>query len=72
MVANFHRLKRNVIILHDIILHGSCEIAQRQHRRIDIWIRHLRANGGLMLVLACLMQSSLTWRGAEIRLILLV
>ncbi|ASC71061.1 hypothetical protein XM38_020110 [Halomicronema hongdechloris C2206] len=51
------------------------ELSRRRpphYRRIDVWWGGLQANGGLMLILAYLLRTSLTWRGVEIRLNLVV
>ncbi|PSB59607.1 Na-K-Cl cotransporter, partial [filamentous cyanobacterium CCP1] len=41
-------------------------------RKIDVWWGGLQENGGLMLILAYLLRSSLDWQNAEIRLKLVV
>lgn len=66
-IANLHTAGRNVIILRDELEKG---FGQRQ--RIDVWWGGLNANGGLMLILAYLLRTSLEWRGAEINLNLVV
>ncbi|WP_199250520.1 amino acid permease [[Phormidium] sp. ETS-05] len=66
-IANFHRAKRNVVILHDQPDRGF------GHRgRIDVWWGGLQANGGLMLLLAYLLRTSREWRRAEVHLKLVV
>ncbi|MBS0017722.1 MAG: Na-K-Cl cotransporter [Arthrospira sp. SH-MAG29] len=66
-IANLHNAGRNMIILRDELEKG---FGQRQ--RIDVWWGGLNANGGLMLILAYLLRTSLEWRGAEINLNLVV
>ena len=41
-------------------------------RRIDVWWGGLKRNGGLMITLAYLLQTSLPWRGAEVRIKMVV
>lgn len=67
MIANLHHARRNVVILRDVEEGG---FGRRQ--RIDVWWGGLQANGGLMLILAYLLRTSLEWRGAEINLKLVV
>ncbi|MFV1987476.1 MAG: Na-K-Cl cotransporter [Gemmatimonadota bacterium] len=63
MIQFFHGARRNVIIVHDPDERGF-----GRRRRIDVWWGGLRGNGGLMTILAYLLQSSLNWRGVEVRL----
>lgn len=67
MIAHFHRSQRNVVIIHD---HPRRGFGKR--RRIDLWWRGLKGNGGLMMTLAYLLRTSLSWRGAEVRLKMVV
>lgn len=67
MIANLHQARRNVVILRDVEERG---FGRRQ--QIDLWWGGLQANGGLMLILAYLLRTSLEWRGAEINLKLVV
>lgn len=67
MIANLHQARRNVVILRDVEERG---FGRRQ--RIDLWWGGLQANGGLMLILAYLLRTSMEWRGAEINLKLVV
>lgn len=71
MIAAFHRAKRNVIILRDTAP-DQTSLKSRQRPRIDVWWGGLQHNGGLMLILADLLRTSLTWRDAEIWLKLVV
>ncbi|PSN19885.1 Na-K-Cl cotransporter [filamentous cyanobacterium CCP5] len=73
MVAQCHTAKRNVVIFRSHP--GEYEAIRNrppQNRRIDVWWGGLQANGGLMLILAYLMRTSWEWRGAEVRLNLVV
>ncbi|MGF1492625.1 MAG: Na-K-Cl cotransporter [Microcoleaceae cyanobacterium] len=68
MIAKFHQQGRSVIIFR-----GSDQSLVGRHRkRINIWWGGLNANGGLMLILAYLLRTSMEWRGAEIHLKLVV
>ena len=62
MLARFHEGQRNVVILHYDPERGFGE-----RRIIDVWWGGLKRNGGLMLTLAYLLQTSIPWRGARIR-----
>ena len=63
MIANFHAAQRNVVIVRDDPERGFGE-----RRRIDVWWGGLQHNGGLMMILAYLLGSSIEWRGAELTL----
>ena len=63
MIQFFHGARRNVVIVHDPDDRGF-----GRRRRIDVWWGGLRGNGGLMTILAYLLQSSLNWRGVDVRL----
>lgn len=67
MISHFYRARRNVVILRDDESRGF-----GARRRIDVWWGGLRGNGGLMIILAYLVQSDLAWREAEIRLKMVV
>lgn len=67
MVAAFHRDRKNVLIMT-----GDPETVAGRHQRIDVWWGGLKGNGGLMMILAYLMQTSLQWREAEVRLKMVV
>lgn len=67
MVAEIHHARRNVVILKE---NGEGGFGSR--RRIDVWWGGLQENGGLMLTLAYLLRTSARWRGAEVRLKLVV
>jgi len=66
MVRFFHEARRNVIIVRD----DGRGLVRR--RRIDVWWGGLRGNGGLMMILAYLIKSSMPWRGVEVRIKMVV
>lgn len=67
LVADIHNAGRNVIILRPRPERGF-----HRHQRIDVWWGGLQSNGGLMMVLAYLLRSSVDWGGAEVRVKLVV
>jgi hypothetical protein len=67
MIATFHKQKRNVIVVHD-----NEEKGFGNRKRIDIWWGGLQGNGGLMMILAYLLQSSRSWWDAEVHIKMVV
>ncbi|HCT53339.1 MAG TPA: Na-K-Cl cotransporter, partial [Balneola sp.] len=67
MITTFHRLQRNVLIVHDDKQRGF-----GKKKRIDIWWGGLKGNGGLMMILGYLLQSSRSWYDAEVYLKMVV
>ena len=67
MLKHFHEAERNVVILR----HND-ELGFGNRKRIDVWWGGLKSNGGLMMTLAYLLQTSLNWRGAEVRVKMVV
>ena len=67
MIARFHEGRRNVVILH-----YNADLRFGRRERIDVWWGGLKRNGGLMLTLAYLLQTSVDWRGAEVRVKMVV
>jgi len=67
MIANFHRAKRNVIILRE-----DEQDAFGERQRIDVWWGGLQKNGGLMMILAYLLRTSFDWRRARVCVKLMV
>jgi amino acid transporter len=67
MIARFHEGRRNVVILH-----YNSEVRFGHRERIDVWWGGLKRNGGLMLTLAYLLQTSVDWRGADVRVKMVV
>ena len=67
MIARFHEGRRNVVILH-----YNADMRFGRRERIDVWWGGLKSNGGLMLTLAYLLQTSVDWRGADVRVKMVV
>lgn len=67
MISHFHSQRRNVMVVHD-----NEENGYGDRKRIDIWWGGLKGNGGLMILLGYLLQSSRNWYGAEVRLKMVV
>jgi solute carrier family 12 sodium/potassium/chloride transporter 2 len=67
MIARFHEGRRNVVILH-----YNAELRFGRRERIDVWWGGLKRNAGLMLTLAYLLQTSVEWRGADVRVKMVV
>lgn len=67
MIAHFHSQQRNVMVVHD-----NEDKGYGDRKRIDIWWGGLKGNGGLMIILGYLLQSSRDWYDAEVRLKMVV
>lgn len=67
MVTSFHAARRNVVIVRD-----NPEFGFGERRRIDVWWGGLQSNGGLMMLIAYLLRTSVDWLGAEVRVKLVV
>jgi len=67
MVERFYFARKNVIIVRDDETRGY-----GNRRIIDIWWGGLQGNGALMLILAYLLQSSVRWQDARVRLKMVV
>ncbi|MGB7439486.1 MAG: Na-K-Cl cotransporter [Coleofasciculaceae cyanobacterium] len=67
MITSLHQAQRNVVIFRDAEDRG---FGRRQ--QIDVWWGGMQANGGLMLILAYLLRTSIAWRGADLNLKLVV
>ncbi len=67
MIVHFHQKKRNVVIVrpNEDRLFG-------ERKRIDVWWGGLKGNGGLMKILAYMLQTSIDWRDAEVRIKIVV
>ena len=63
MIEQFHRANRSVVVWRD-----GQGLGLGRRRYIDVWWGGLQSNGGLMLILAYLMRTSLEWQGSEVRL----
>ena len=66
-IAQIHASKRNVVIFHENTQQGF-----GGRRRIDVWWGGVQANGSLMLLLAYLLRTDMSWRNARIYLKLVV
>lgn len=64
MIERFYELNKNVLIVHK----GNQEVTFGEKRRIDIWWGGLKGNGGLMMILAHLINNSMEWRQAKIHI----
>ena len=67
MIEAFYRAQRNVLIVKE-----GRDRPFGEHERIDVWWGGLKENGGLMMILAYLLQTSIPWRRAEVRLKMVV
>jgi amino acid transporter len=67
MIAHFFRSKRNVVMVRE-----NSERQYGRRQRIDIWWGGLKQNGGLMILLAFLLQKSINWKNAEINIKILM
>ncbi len=67
MIASFHDLNRNVVIVHD---NKKTLFGRRQV--IDVWWGGLQGNGGLLMVLAHLLKNSQSWWHARLRIKMVV
>lgn len=67
MIAHFNKMSRNVLVVHDNKERGFGE-----REIIDIWWGGLKGNGGLMILLAHLLQTSRIWYGASINIKMIV
>jgi len=67
MIASFYQQQRNVIIVHD---NEGTGFGKR--KRIDVWWGGLKGNGGLMMILAYLLQSSRKWWDAKVNIKMVV
>jgi amino acid transporter len=63
MIASFYKQQRNVIVVHD---NDGTGFDKRE--RIDVWWGGLKGNGGLMMILAYLLQSSRKWWDAKVNI----
>lgn len=73
MVAQCHYAKRNVMIFRSQPeQYAALQARPSGGRQIDVWWGGLQSNGGLMLILAYLLRTSSSWRGATVNLNLVV
>jgi amino acid transporter len=67
MIRYFYNQRRNVIIIHD-----NKEVHFNRYKKIDVWWGGLKKNGGLMILLTYMLQSSLRWYNADITIKMVV
>ncbi|MEX0660331.1 MAG: amino acid permease [Balneolaceae bacterium] len=67
MIRYFYRQKRNVVVIHD-----NEEIHFGKYKKIDVWWGGLKGNGGLMILLTHMLQSSRRWYDADITIKMVV
>ena len=67
LITYIYNAKRNLIIMK-----VAPEQGFGQRKRIDLWWGGLKGNGGLMMTLAHLLKTSLSWRNAELRVNIIV
>lgn len=66
MLVSFYDHNRNVVVVHEN------EQQVQKHERIDVWWGGLKGNGGLMMILAYLLQSSRKWWDAHVNIKMMV
>ncbi len=69
MIKSFYEMQRNVILIHG---GDTEEKPSKKKKRIDLWWGGFKGNGGLMMILVYMLQNSISWKGAEIRLKIIV
>jgi len=67
MINSFYEQHRNIIVVHN-----NKELEFGNRKRIDIWWGGLKGNGGLMMILAYLLQSSRKWWDAKVNIKMVV
>ena len=67
MLVQLHQAKRSIMILRE-----NEERGFGQFQRIDVWWGGMQDNGGLMLLLAHMLRSTIEWRNSSIYIKLLV
>ncbi|HKK44556.1 MAG TPA: amino acid permease, partial [Balneolaceae bacterium] len=67
MISSFYDEQRNIVIVHN-----NKELEFGDRKRIDIWWGGLKGNGGLMMILAYLLQSSRKWWDAVVNVKMVV
>jgi amino acid transporter len=66
MIQRIYEMKRNIVLIRDGEHEGDDLFGNR--KRIDVWWRGYKGNGGLMILLAYLLQTSLQWRETVVRI----
>ena len=69
MIKSFYDMNRNVMLLRSRNADGP---VFGKRKRIDLWWGGFKGNGGLMMILAHLLQESLPWRNATVHLKIMV
>tara|TARA_Y100001935_G_scaffold255660_1_gene270656 strand:- start:2505 stop:4745 length:2241 start_codon:yes stop_codon:yes gene_type:complete len=72
MIRSFYEMQRNVVLIHGGDIEKPETIRDMENKRIDVWWGGFKGNGGLMMILVYMLQNSLTWKGAEIHLKIVV
>ncbi|MFA0960264.1 Na-K-Cl cotransporter [Roseivirga sp. BDSF3-8] len=67
MISHIYQSRRNILIVQD-----DDNLGFNNKQQIDVWWGGLRGNGGLMMVLAYLLQSSPQWRHATVTIKMVV
>ena len=67
MIAQLHQANRSIMVLRE-----NSQLGFRRFRHIDVWWGGMQDNGGLMLLLAHMLRSTIEWRNAQIHLKLVV
>lgn len=65
MIRKLYEMKRNIILIRD---RRGLEHVFGEHKEIHLWWGGFQGNGGLMIILAYLLQQSDAWRYAKVRL----
>jgi amino acid transporter len=65
MIHQLYHMNRNLVLIRD---GKKQDQVYGEKRRIDLWWGGLKGNGGLMMILAYLLQESIPWRNAVVRL----
>lgn len=72
MIRSFYEMQRNVVLIHGGESEEPDSIRKKENKRIDVWWGGFKGNGGLMMILVYMLQNSMTWKGAEIHLKIVV
>ncbi|MBV6624264.1 MAG: amino acid permease [Rivularia sp. (in: Bacteria)] len=67
MLVQLHQAQRSIMVLRE-----NSELGFRRFKRIDVWWGGMQDNGGLMLLLAHMLRSTIEWRDAKIHIKLMV
>lgn len=67
MITSFYDQQRNIVVVHN-----NKELGFGERKRIDVWWGGLKGNGGLMMILAYLLQSSRKWWDAQVNIKMVV